>query len=160
MKLILNNFVALFLGGLLTSNDFQINQRREKMKLTVRCAVWYIVLMGSVFLESAPIPPDIIAAIYASTITPELQAYVSVDSNLQNDTDSDGNSVLWLSSNNSTSSFVIQVFYINTSGFQTIVNKPNNFGILPLRASLGNPYAKQARAIIMQFLLRWGAVPN
>lgn len=124
-----------------------------KLRNTV---VFCIIMLYTTSLKSAPIPPNIIAAIQTSTMTIALENFIVVDSNLS-DTDSNGNSVLGLGALYSLSAFFIQLFNLNPTGLQTIMNQPNNFGITPLRAALSNPNSKYEILRIIQFLLRHGA---
>lgn len=126
------------------------------MKLSKAFVFCYLVMIWAKSIESAPIPPNIIAAIEASDMTVDLQNFVVVDSNLL-DTDSDGNTVLELAAFSSFSSFLVELFNLNPTGFMTILNQPNNFDVTPMFASLSNPNSKYDILRIVEFLLRLGA---
>lgn len=117
------------------------------------------LLIYTTSIEGAPIPipQSIIDAIETSTMTQELHDFVMDDSNLS-DTDSDGDTVLWLSAHYSFGYFFIELYNLNPSGFFPLVNQQNNFGIMPLRAAITNSLGKKQIATIIQFLLREGAV--
>lgn len=126
------------------------------MKLVKTFIFFCILMICAASIHSTPIPPNIIAAIEASTMTPELASWIVVDSNLS-DTDSDGNTALGLAALYSLSYFFTQLFNLNPTGLATIINQPNNFDITPLRAAISNPNGKYEIQRIIQFLLRHGA---
>lgn len=126
------------------------------MKLSKALVFCYLIMIWTKSIEGAPIPPNIIAAIEASDMTIDLQNFVVVDSNLL-DTDPDGNTVLELAAFSSFSSFLVELFNLNPTGFMTILNQPNNFDVTPLFASLSNQNGKFDILRIIEFFLRLGA---
>lgn len=126
------------------------------MKRMLRNLFYCALVLMPLYVSCAPIPPTIIADIIASDMTPALQSFVAVTSNLA-DTDADGNTTLWLAANNSKPYFFVQLFNLNPTGFALYVNQANNFNVTPVCASLSNPYGKNAAILIIEFLLRHGA---
>ncbi len=131
-------------------------KREVIMKILSQVTLYCSLLMCVIVIKGNTIPPFIINDIETSDMTPALEIYASNPSNISA-TDSNGNSMLMLAVQSSLFYFFLQLFNTNPTGFATLVNQPNNFGITPLQASYSNPYGKINIIRMIQFLLRNGA---
>ena len=115
----------------------------------------YALLVSVLSIKAAELPQYVIDDIKASNMTLELQSYAADESNI-----SQAYWMQWhvnLAANSSFFYFLTELFSMNSTGFATLVNQPNNSSINPLQGSLSNPYGKGQIMRIIQFLLRNGA---